>query len=133
VLTLSSTLPALEGALESSNGEANGELPYRLSLLAVSESQLVLLEDIADTEREVGLSVGSSWYGLGGPRVREGGNSISEESATPGAPYIAVPGGGGRCGNRFLVAPGVPGTVPCELSDRMVSSTSPPLPELTVI
>jgi len=86
VLTLSSKLPALEGALESSNGEANGEAPCRLSLLPPSELQLVLLEDIADTERDVGLSVGSSWYGRGIPREREGGSNISEDSATPGAP-----------------------------------------------
>lgn len=49
VLTLSSKLPDLEGALESSNGEPNG--PCRLSLLPASELQLVLLDDMPDAER----------------------------------------------------------------------------------
>jgi hypothetical protein len=57
VLTLSSSLPAREGARESSKGEANG--PCRLSLLPASELQLVRLDDIADAERE-GLSFGTS-------------------------------------------------------------------------
>ena len=87
VLTLSSSLPALEGALESSNGEAKGPL---LSLLPVSELQLVLLDDMADTDRE-GLSIGISWYGLGGPRVLEGGSNISDDCATSGVPYIGGP------------------------------------------
>lgn len=52
---ISSSLPALEGVLESSNGEANG--PCRLSLLPASELQLVLLDDIPDWE---GLSYGRS-------------------------------------------------------------------------
>lgn len=47
---LSSSLPALEGALESSNGEANG--PYRLSRLPVSELKLDLRDDIAEVDRE---------------------------------------------------------------------------------
>lgn len=52
VLTLSSSLPALEGALESSNGEANGEMNGpRLSLLPASELQLVLRDDMADAAR----------------------------------------------------------------------------------
>jgi len=50
VLILSSSLPALEGALESSNGEANG--PYRLSRLPASELKLVRRDDIAEVERE---------------------------------------------------------------------------------
>jgi hypothetical protein len=51
VLIFSSSLPALEGALESSNGEANG--PYRLSLLLpASELKLVRRDDIAEFDRE---------------------------------------------------------------------------------
>lgn len=84
---LSSSLPAREGALESSNGEANGPLSL-LSLLPASELQLVLLDDIADPDR--GLSVGMSWY-LGGALDFDGGSSISVDCATSGAPYIAGP------------------------------------------
>ncbi len=78
MLTLSSSLPALEGALESSKGEAKG--PSRLSLLPASELQLVRRDDIAEPERE-GLSVGTSWYGRG-PRILEGGSNISDDPAT---------------------------------------------------
>lgn len=84
VLTLSSSLPARDGALESSNGEAKGPL---LSLLPASELQLVLLDDIADVALE-GLSGPKSWYGLGGPRALEGGSNISDDCATSGVPYI---------------------------------------------
>lgn len=55
---LSSSLPAREGALESSNGDAKG--PLLLSLLPASELQLVRLEDMADADRDTGLSVGIS-------------------------------------------------------------------------
>lgn len=58
VLMLSSSLPAREGALESSNGDAKG--PLLLSLLPASELQLVRLEDMADADRDTGLSVGIS-------------------------------------------------------------------------
>jgi hypothetical protein len=52
----SSLLPALEGVLESSKGEAKG--PCRLSLLLPpSELRLVLRDDWAEAERE---SVGRS-------------------------------------------------------------------------
>lgn len=69
VLT-SSSLPFLEGALESSKGEAKG--PARLSLLPASELQLVLLDDMAE-------SVEPSWYGLGA-RIFPGGSNISFKS-----------------------------------------------------
>lgn len=60
VLTFSSSLPALDGALESSNGEANGEMKGpRLSLLPASELQLVRRDDIAEAARD-GLSMGES-------------------------------------------------------------------------
>ena len=88
---LSSSLPAREGALESSNGDAKG--PLLLSLLPASELQLVLLEDMADPDRDTGLYVGISWYGLGGPLALDGGSSISEDCATSGAPYIGGPPG----------------------------------------
>ena len=88
VLRLSSSLPAREGALESSKGDANG--PLLLSLLPASELQLVLRDDMADTDRE-GLSIDISWYDLGGPRAREGGSSISDDCATSGVPYIEGP------------------------------------------
>lgn len=131
VLTLSSSLPARDGALESSKGDANG--PWRLSLLPASDSQLVRLEDIADCVRELG-SDGMSWYGRG-PRFLEGGSSISEDSAMPGEAYMA--GEGRICPwllcNRSLDCPGVPGSEDTELSDRMLSRISPPLPELTVM
>jgi hypothetical protein len=49
VFTLSSSLPALDGALESSNGEMKG--PWRLSLLlALSELQLVRRDDMFEPE-----------------------------------------------------------------------------------
>lgn len=132
VLTCSSSLPALEGALESSNGEAKGEC--RLSLFPPSELQLVLLEDIPDAVRD-GLSI--SVYGFGVRPDLEGGSSISADSATPGVAY--KPG----CpdldaidlleGNNSRAAPGVPGTVDTELSERMAPTKSSPLPELTVM
>ena len=124
VLT-SSSLPALEGALESSNGEAKGLCRLSL-LLPASEAQLLLLEDIAELGREgPGLSVGESVYNRG-PVDRVGGSSISEESNTE-EPYV----GRGPC-SRFLGCnPGVGGKL-IELSDRIASSKSPPLPELMV-
>jgi hypothetical protein len=130
VLT-SSSLPARDGALESSNGDAKGPL---LSLLPASEPQLDLLDDIA--ESALGLS--TSWYGLGGPFILAGGSNISVDCATSGAPYIGLGPGRtelpveGLCGNRFLEKPGVP-AVECELSDLMLSIKFPPLPELTVM
>lgn len=52
VLMLSSSLPAREGTLESSSGDANGEpngaAKPRLSRLGASKAQLELLEDIPD-------------------------------------------------------------------------------------
>lgn len=123
---ISSSLPALEGALESSNGDANGLC--RLSLmLSASEAQLLLLEDIAEVGREgLGLSVGESVYGRG-TLPRDGGSNISEDPWTD-EPYTVR----GPC-NRFLdCKPGVGGKL-IGLSDRMRSTKSPPLPLLTVI
>jgi hypothetical protein len=75
----SSSLPVRDGALESSNGDANG--PKRESRLAAdSELQLVLRDDIPDGDR-----IGdSSLKGL----VRDffGGNRSSADSATPALP-----------------------------------------------
>ena len=134
---MSSSLPARDGALESSKGDAKG--PSLLSLLPASELQLVLLEDMAEADRDTGLSPGLSEYGLTGPLALEGGNSISDDCATSGAPYIAGPPPvrvdwpvEGLCGNSCLEKPGVP-AVDCELSVRRFSNKSPPLPELTVI
>lgn len=131
VLTCSSSLPALDGARESSNGEAKGEC--LLSLFPPSELQLVLLEDMPDAVRGLSRSV----YGRGVRPDLEGGRSISADSATPGVAYN--PG----CpdldaidlleGNNSRAAPGVPGTVETELSERMAPTKSPPLPELTVM
>ena len=70
----SSSLPALDGALESSKGEANGPLD-------VSELQLVRRDDIADGDR----SGDSSRYGLVFSFF--GGSSISADSATPAFLY----------------------------------------------
>lgn len=129
VLT-SSSLPALDGALESSNGDANGlcMLFLLLSKPPVSEAQLLRLEDIAEPGREVvGLGDGESWYGRGALPL-EGASSISEDGWDE--TY------GGRVGpfNKFLACnPGVGGKLMAGLSNRMVFSKSPPLPELTVI
>lgn len=70
----SSSLPALEGALESSKGDAKGPLD-------VSELQLVRREDMPEGER----MGDSSRYG----RVLSfrGGRSISADSATPAFAY----------------------------------------------
>src|SRR5205823_11801418 len=71
VLTLSS-LPALEGALESSKGDMKG---FRLSLLVPSELKLVLLDEIP----EFGLDCdGESFWALNG-RL-DGGRRSSDES-----------------------------------------------------
>jgi hypothetical protein len=109
------------------------------SLLTASELQLVLLEDMADADRDTGLSPGLSVYGLIGP-LALGGNSISDDCATSGVPYNAeappVRGewpAGGLCGNSCLEKPGVSAVVDCELSVRKFPNKSPPLPELTVI
>ncbi len=84
---LSSSLPAREGALESSKGEANGEpkgAPMcRLSRLGVSELQLVRREDMPDTVRE-GPSTGTSWYGLG--RALAGGSNRESVDSKPPEP-----------------------------------------------
>lgn len=110
VFTFSSSLPALEGALESSKGEANGEMNGpRLSLLPASEPQLVLREDIADGER-LGLSTGESWYGRTGPLDRVGGiRRESDDSPMAGEPYMPGPNrddefaeGPLAAGNKFL-------------------------------
>lgn len=77
VLILSSSLPALDGALESSNGDAKGP--------PISDAQLDLLDDIDDVGREgPGLCDGESVYGRGARDDLEGGRSISADSATPG-------------------------------------------------
>ena len=72
----SSSLPAREGALESSNGDANG--PNRESRLPTdSELQLVRRDDIAEGDRSGDSSLNA--------RVRDffGGSSSSADSATP--------------------------------------------------
>lgn len=79
VFMLSSSLPVREGACESSNGEPKG--PLLLSLLPASELQLVLRDDNADVAL-IGISDGTSWYGLGGPLALEGGSSISDDCDT---------------------------------------------------
>jgi len=133
---LSSSLPALEGALESSNGDANGDPK---GLLPASELQLVLIEDIADPDRDTGLSTGLSLYGLGGPRALEGGSNISDEWANSGVPYTGKPPldfpGKDFCGSSSLEELEEPGVVApeSELSDGDFTRRSPPLPELTVI
>lgn len=67
----SSSLPAREGALESSNGEANG--PYLESRLPMdSELQLVRREETTEGESSRKPRV----------RVRVGGSRCSAESAT---------------------------------------------------
>lgn len=56
----SSTLPALDVGLESSNGEKKG--PRKLPRLFVpSELMLVLRDDIPDPDLEYSV-VGASWY-----------------------------------------------------------------------
>nr|GFD59778.1 hypothetical protein [Tanacetum cinerariifolium] len=67
----SSSLPALEGALESSNGEANGPLDD------MSESQLVRREDMAEGERNGDSSL------KGFVLVLRGGSRRSPDSARP--------------------------------------------------
>ena len=122
---MSSSLPARDGALESSNGDAKG-LP-----MPCSDAQLDLLEDIDEPGREApGLAAGESLYRRGARADREGGSSISEDSATPAEPLYK---GREPCGNRFLDCnPGVPGTLIVP-SDDIVSSKLPPLPEFTVM
>ncbi len=82
MLKFSSSLPALEGDLESSKGDAKGDpSPYRLSLLGASELQLVRLDE--DPEGDCGLSnvLSMSMPSLG-PRALDGGSSISDDSPT---------------------------------------------------
>lgn len=94
VLICSSSLPALDGALESSKGEAKGPP------IPCSEAQLDLLEDIEDPGLEgPGLCAGESVYGLGALEDREGGSNISEDSTLPGAPY----NGRDDAGSKFRV------------------------------
>ena len=77
VFTPSSSLPAREGALESSNGDANG--PYRLSRLPIeSELQLVLLDESSEGDR-IGDGDSSSRYRR--DRVLLGCNNSSADSA----------------------------------------------------
>jgi len=68
----SSLLPALDGALESSNGETKG---FRLSRLLPSELQLVLRDEIPDT---VGVGDSSSRNLL--DRLFFGGSNSSADS-----------------------------------------------------
>ena len=76
VLTLSSSLPALDGALESSNGFP----PYRLSLLPASELQLVRRDGNADASGDL---AGESSSRNRCVRDRDGGRSNSADSADP--------------------------------------------------
>lgn len=69
----SSSLPAREGALESSNGEMKGPLEESRVL---SELQLVRREDTADNAGDSSLYMRDLDF-VGG------GNSISADSATP--------------------------------------------------
>lgn len=79
VLTCSSSLPVRDGALESSNGEANG--PGRSSLPPWSDVQLVLLEDIVDGAGDLdGESSSRNRCALD----LDGGRSSSADSATEG-------------------------------------------------
>jgi len=85
VLTPSSSLPALDGARESSNGDANGP-PYLLSLLPA-------LSDDHDVRREVkplavGLSTSSRNLLV---LLLRGGSSSSADSAGPWALYSEPP------------------------------------------
>lgn len=110
VLT-SSSLPAREGALESSKGLYWPPLCRLRPLPEISELQLVRLEDMPEGDRETGS--GESRYGRG-PRPWAGGSNISADSATPpGALYS--PGDGfemlrpdwpvvGRCGGMSCLA-----------------------------
>ena len=67
----SSSLPARDGALESSNGEANGPLDD------ISESQLVRREDIAEGERSGDSSLNGFILDF------RGGSRRSPDSARP--------------------------------------------------
>lgn len=91
VLT-SSSLPAREGALESSKGDAKG--PIRESRLpADSELQLVLRDDIADGDREGDSSRNLLVFDF------FGGSKSSADSATaPGCLYREF----AECGDRKL-------------------------------
>ena len=83
VLTPSSSLPALEGALESSNGDTNG--PILLSLLLSDPDDhdvRLLLRPLANGDRAIGES---SSRNLLGPF--RGGSNISVESAGVEVPY----------------------------------------------
>jgi hypothetical protein len=75
----SSSLPAREGARESSKGEANGEMPIALEsrLPTDSELQLVRRDESAEGDR----AGDSSLNGF----VRDflGGSNMSVDSATP--------------------------------------------------
>lgn len=74
VLIRSSSLPAREGALESSKGDAKGDPKAAPPLPPLtSELQLDRREDMADADRE-GPSNGESTYGLGAFDREEGGN-----------------------------------------------------------
>lgn len=89
----SSSLPARDGARESSNGEAKGPLESCVA----SELQLVRREDMPEGD--------SSRYG----RVRSflGGSSISADSAIPEFAYI------GMVGERRAGPGAVPGRIGC--------------------
>jgi hypothetical protein len=97
VLTCSSSLPARDGALESSNGDIKGLI--RSALAPVSEAQLLLREDMLDAagDREGDSSSRNRWA-----RDFAGGRRSSDDSATPGVLYRALPppspGGCGRGG-----------------------------------
>lgn len=106
----SSSLPVRDGALESSNGDANG--PYLESRLAPdSELQLVRRDERPEGDRKGD----SSLYG----RVRDflGGRSSSADSATPAFLYSEVADVGDRKPGLCIVG-AVPGRASGCVSDR---------------
>lgn len=123
----SSSLPACEGALESSNGDANGP---------IAELQLDLREESADGARDVPAE-GIFWY-VRGPLDNDGGkrsesvDSIANPDRVDNG-FVAEPPVNVLGGSNCLVTPGVPGVAgdTIEPSDCMFAKMS--CPEFTVM
>lgn len=123
VLTWSSSLPALDGALESSKGDTKG--PCLLSRLpAESELQLDLLDD-ADKGECTGDG-DSSRNRLG--RVLEGGSSSSADSPGRACWYICILGGCARLGR--LAEVDVNGRADGEFEESLIMLRMLSTPEL---
>lgn len=119
VLTLSSSLPALEGARESSNGLD----PYTLlSLLAASELQLDLLEENPGWGDAAPAAVGSSSRNRRGGPPRDGGNKSSADGCGPPAYMCDAGAAFGTTGGSAAVL-----CVACGIKERPLFTALPSL------